>query len=335
MTEEVELTNTGAQRLKERPIIDSDLIAVACVRNESLRLPWFLIYHRRLGIDRFLFIDNASDDCTAELLDREEDVVRFLACGSYADSACGVDWTNAVTMAHARDHWVLTLDADEFLYFPRCEQWTLGHLTKYLDRKGATALRAPLLDMYPGGPLADAPYDPGTDLLDAFPYFDLDGYETVTTEGLTYMIRGGPRRRLFWEGWQRDHPSPYLMKIPLVKWVGEPPYTHSTHRVKQERFATTSGVLLHFKLAHDFAARAAEEVRRGQHFENACQYKAYLDGLKQNPDLIIRNSRSVKLEDSAQLVRISLMHEAEDYQLFGPVPIEKDCAPSVPIGQIG
>ncbi len=32
----------------------------SCIRNEVLRLPYFLDYHRSMGVDRFIFIDNET-----------------------------------------------------------------------------------------------------------------------------------------------------------------------------------------------------------------------------------------------------------------------------------
>ena len=36
-------------------------------RNEAPRLPEFLEYHRRLGVDRFFFVDNGSIDESVEI----------------------------------------------------------------------------------------------------------------------------------------------------------------------------------------------------------------------------------------------------------------------------
>jgi len=38
------------------------------MRNEALRLPYFLEYYRALGVDQFFIVDNGSTDGTAELL---------------------------------------------------------------------------------------------------------------------------------------------------------------------------------------------------------------------------------------------------------------------------
>ena len=51
--------------------------ACMVVRNESLRLPSTLAHYRQLGVDRFLVIDNGSDDGTLEFLRGQPDTTSF------------------------------------------------------------------------------------------------------------------------------------------------------------------------------------------------------------------------------------------------------------------
>jgi hypothetical protein len=57
-------------RLDQRPLAPAprEIFCVAWVRNESLRPPHFLAYHRHLGIDRFFIIDNCSCDGSPDYL---------------------------------------------------------------------------------------------------------------------------------------------------------------------------------------------------------------------------------------------------------------------------
>ena len=51
---------TVANRTNE--IRPNDILLFCTMRNEDVRLPYFLRYYRDLGVDHFLFVDNASDD---------------------------------------------------------------------------------------------------------------------------------------------------------------------------------------------------------------------------------------------------------------------------------
>jgi len=52
-----QLTLKSTQKIEIKP---SDILCCVTVRNESLRLPYFLEYYREKGVDKFLIIDNNS-----------------------------------------------------------------------------------------------------------------------------------------------------------------------------------------------------------------------------------------------------------------------------------
>ncbi|OZA17880.1 MAG: glycosyl transferase family 2, partial [Rhodobacterales bacterium 17-64-5] len=53
-----------ANRLASCP--PQPILLFATLRNERVRLPYFLQYYRKLGIDHFLLVDNGSDDGSRE-----------------------------------------------------------------------------------------------------------------------------------------------------------------------------------------------------------------------------------------------------------------------------
>jgi hypothetical protein len=52
-------------------------VLLSVVRNEALRLPYFLSYYRSIGFDRFIVVDNDSTDGTRELLLAQPDIFVF------------------------------------------------------------------------------------------------------------------------------------------------------------------------------------------------------------------------------------------------------------------
>ena len=91
---------------------------ISTVRNEADILPAFLDHYRKMGVQRFFFIDNASDDETPRLLREQPDVCLYHAPGSYHAALCGNAWVNQVAGRHCMNRWTLVVDADEFLILP-------------------------------------------------------------------------------------------------------------------------------------------------------------------------------------------------------------------------
>ena len=261
-------------------IAPGDILVVGCLRNEALRLPDFLAHHRRLGVDRFLLIDNGSDDGSTEFLRAQPDVSLYHTEDPYSSGGCGIAWQNEILAAHACGHWALILDIDELFVFPGVETTPLKDFLAWAEGTGADAVAAPMLDMYPAGPIAGATHRPGGGLLASSPWFDGTGYVTRRiAHGLAVPDRGGPRQRLFWDRHDRDFPGPVLFKIPVLKWRAGRALTASTHVMVGAALAPATGMLLHFKLLQDFARAAGAEAARGQHFGGARQYAAYAEAV--------------------------------------------------------
>lgn len=291
-----------------------EIIVFCCVRNEMLRIPYFLEHHRDIGVNRFMFVDNASDDGTVDFLLAERDVHVFFTEASYAKSRCGVDWLNMLLARFGIGHWTLTLDADELLIYPNYERVNLNVLVRYLESVRAEALGTFLLDMYSIKSIEDTDYTKGECFTNACKYFDSDTYHQRDENGIP--IRGGPRHRVFWKGKQNLKPSPVLRKFPLVKWRHGLSFTASTHNMPGVNLASLTGVLQHFKLFSDFVASAKNESLRKEHWDSASQYGVYWSELKSNPSLTAYYKNSLAYKDSMQLVDLGLISCPDDYIKF-------------------
>ena len=269
------------------------ILALTTLRNERVRLPYFLSYYRDQGIDHFLIVDNGSDDGSREYLAAQPDVSLWTTQASYKASRFGVDWLTLLQMRHCHDHWCLTVDPDEFFVYPFCETRPLRALTDWLDASHIRSFSAMLLDMYPKGPIAAQPYREGQNPFEIAQWFDAANY-TISRNWAygNLWIQGGPRARVFFP----DNPcsAPALNKIPLVRWDRRFAYVSSTHTLLPRGLnlvfdvwggEKASGVLLHAKFLDTFATKAEEEMRRGQHYANSQEYKAYREALAEQPDL--------------------------------------------------
>lgn len=270
-----------------------DILLFCTFRNEDVRLPYFLRYYRDLGVDHFLFVDNESTDGGGDFLASQPDVSIWKTKGSYKKARFGMDWLTHLQMKYADDHWTLTVDVDEFFVFPFCDTRPIGALTDWLDSANIRSFGAMLLDMYPRGKVTDLPYQRDTNPLDIAPWFDAGNYTISRNFGFRNLwIQGGPRARVFF----RDEPkkAPALNKIPLVKWKTSYTYVSSTHMILPRGLnlvydewggEKASGALLHMKFLDTFGAKAQEEIARGEHYAQSTEYQAYVDGLKDSPDL--------------------------------------------------
>ena len=270
-----------------------DILLISTLRNERVRLPYFLRYYRNLGVGHFLFVDNDSDDGTRELLAKQEDVSLWTTGASYKRARFGVDWTNWLARRYAHGHWALTVDPDEFLVYPFVDTRNLRALTDWLDASSIRSFGAMLIDMYPKGPIDAQAYGEGQDPFEIANWFDSGNYMIRKNPKFGNLwIQGGPRARAFFA----DTPgkAPALNKVPLVKWHRHYTYVSSTHSLLPRGLnlvydewggEKASGVLLHAKFLNTFPEKAEEELKRKQHYAASQEYRAYHARLADNPDL--------------------------------------------------
>ncbi|MDB6452654.1 glycosyltransferase family 2 protein [Falsirhodobacter sp. 20TX0035] len=273
-----------------------DILLFCTLRNERVRLPFFLDYYRRMGVNHFFFVDNNSDDGSREYLARQDDISVWGTQDSYKRAHFGVDWLNGLQRRHAHGHWCLTVDVDEFFVYPFCDMRPLRALTDWLESCSIRSMSAMLLDMYPQGPIGARPYREGQDPFEIACWFDSGNY-LISRNGQygNLWIQGGPRGRAFFADAPKSAPA--LNKIPLVRWHRNYAYVSSTHMMLPRGLNNVydrwggekaSACLLHAKFLDTFGAKAEEEIRRGEHYAQSREYIAYKERMAQEPDLWTR-----------------------------------------------
>lgn len=279
--------------LRTAQVRRGDILLFATLRNERIRLPYFLAYYRDLGISHFFLVDNDSTDGSREYLAEQDDVSIWTTRASYKRARFGMDWINWLMLKHAHGHWALVVDPDEFFVYPFCDTRPLRALTDWLDASSIKSFSAMLLDMYPKGPFDVIPYREDQNPFEIAQYFDSGNYTISRNHRFGNLwIQGGPRARMFFA----DAPerAPALNKIPLVKWDRSYAFVSSTHMLLPRGLnlvydewggEKASGCLLHAKFLDTFASKAAEEMTRRQHYANSHEYRAYREGLSKEPDL--------------------------------------------------
>ena len=271
----------------------NDVLCFVTLRNERIRLPYFLRYYRDRGVSHFIFVDTDSTDGTRDYLAGQGDCSVWTTPASYKRSRFGMDWLNALLREYGHGHWCVVVDPDEFLVYPFCDTRPIPALTDWLESSSIKSFGAMLLDMYPKGPITTQPYSEGQNPFDIACWFDSGNYMIKRNWDFGNLwIQGGPRARLFFP----DNPerAPALNKIPLVKWDKNYAFASSTHMLLPRGLnlvfdewggEKASGVLMHAKFLDTFTTKAREELQRKQHYANSHEYKAYAAGLQADPNL--------------------------------------------------
>jgi hypothetical protein len=284
-----------------------DHVVVSTVRNEILRLPYWLDYYRSLGFDRFFMVDNGSTDGTYELLLAQDDVTLFWTDESYAGGSCGVDWMNEIMDGYCRGHWVLMVDADELLVWPGCERETIQGLTAWFEGGGhAEALFVLMLDMYSDRPFGQVGYVVGMPFEDACPFFDHAPYQLQETERFPHRLAyGGARTRTFDA---LNAKRVVASKVPLLHWREGLAFSSGAHTLTgRAALAPMRGALLHFKLFDDIVEKCRVEAERREHSEGGREYVALGRVLHEAPGGFYDPGCSTRYEGPAQLVSLGLM----------------------------
>ena len=278
--------------------MQAEVAVVASLRNERALIEPFLAHYRRMGVGAFLIADNLSDDGTGDLLAAQPDVALFSVDTDYRASHYGVDWQQALMANFRPGRWSLVADADEFLFWSLDRDAQLPALLAGQAFVGADAARVFMLDMYPKGPLAQADMTAKGAVTDPFAvadHVDRVPFRQVSraggpfanaptfTSALRHRLIPGARPDLF-----------VVQKYALLRYRPWMRLTAGLHYVAECQPATRDLAFAHFKYHAGFHAKARAETRRGQHFNNAEEYRKYLALLSEgrneifDPDVSVR-----------------------------------------------
>lgn len=286
-------------------LLGEDDIALICgVRNGAGYLRSFLRYYRKLGVTRFIVVDDASEDGTDAILKAAPDVDLYASDLSYKEARRGRLWRETFFDAYGRDRWYLSVDADEFLVFPGSETRTIADFIGDLERAGLGRSHAPMIDLYPAGRLADGVFvDDGAHWpFEVSSHFDGTGY-TIRDEIYGFSVRGGPRERLFGNRARQS-------KFPLVFVDSATEYRRgSIHGPAPvwRNFIPVSAVLLHYR----FSASSIEDFRRivenGGHANGGRHYREILAHEAFSADFSLAYEGSLRFTTSDDLVARGFM----------------------------
>ncbi len=275
------------------PAMDAHVSIVSTVRNEMFMLPHFLRHYRNLGVESFLIADNGSDDGTLEYLADQPDVALFSVDSDYKSAHYGVAWQQALLSNFRVGKWSLVADADEFLTWQFGGKPKLADLIKDPEFEDADAVRVFMLDMYPRGSLSEVDF------------VAADPFETACYVDQTPFLTNSPSRGTFsnsrtWTSALRHRLIPgsrpdlfVAQKLALLRYSPWMRLTDGLHFGSGMSVAKRELLFGHFKYNADFHRKVAAEISRGQHFNNAEEYKRYSERLSTGRDTLFDSNLSV------------------------------------------
>jgi hypothetical protein len=209
----------------------------------------------------------------------------------------------------------MTCDPDEFIVYPNMETRDLRDLTEYLSSIRQDSFFTVMIDMYGESPVSETLYQPGTDPLNACPYFDKSGYSKQYNPDMRNLyVQGGVRQRIF----AKDTPesAPALNKLPLIKWKWNYAYVSSMHMALPRRLnrcvddRKTTGALLHYKFISQLNDKVKEELVAKQHYNDSAEYKQYGNVIDRK-DVLYDSELSTRFQDWKTLARLGLVNTGE------------------------
>jgi hypothetical protein len=279
----------------------TDVIAVCAVHNSSRLINVYLNHYKAIGISHFVFIDNASDDNSLEVLRKyHQDVsIDVWHTDDRFDSFKAMGWKQRIFYYYGFGRWYLNLDIDELFIYPGIERGGIRKVIEKTENLNQKTVGAILIDMYPNVPILSV--DSSADILKTYVYFDKDTYSYEPSEKFVSRIYGGPRTRLF-----SRHPS--LQKFPLILiedtvFAVNPHFWYPYETNSKTGFTSA---LLHYKFLPGDIELYGRYAKSGVHWDNSSQYKSYVNIIENNPEICFYDpAHSIRYVDSSSITLIT------------------------------
>lgn len=314
--------------LRAIPEVDQDAVTVfSILKNEMYFLPHFLSHYRRMGVRRFLFVDDHSTDGSKEFLLRQPD------CGVLQSNyefkhivqgkRFGVKVKSIVPQRYLRDRWVLTVDLDEFLILPPSHS-DINKFASYLESSGLHHSRALMLDFFPERLSILESASPDTDPFVLCPYFDdftvvdwPDGDSAPRRLSLDDGVRFRMAKQLQQlqqlavgnDIWAAGYKAANLNKVPLVKWTSGVEAL-SPHRMNFSVSDRNQLVLSHFKFFPGWEKKVDHAMSSGAYWNNSVEYRFLNVCASDLVDWVLVGNRSKKFSSIRQLEDLGLVWAA-------------------------
>lgn len=277
--------------------MQAGLTLVSLVHDEMYFLPAFLEHYRKLGIKRFVFVDDRSTDGSAAFLAEQPDVMVVHSQHRFGDRLTSEDsrafgkssismntlWRQLLLAEFCMGQWAMCVDIDEFVDLP--SGMTFADLAKKLEEEDVAGAWSVMLDMYPGK-ISDLEAMSGEATINLAQdwYYDGQPHLKLHAAGNPELIYSGARARLLQKyglnhrvkPWKAafsralDRPAPFFNDVhkPVLLHWSDDAVLSGPHSVNLGCSQTVLLPMRHYKLS-------GETYRR---IDWALQSKGYAGG---------------------------------------------------------
>lgn len=288
--------------LKEIEVSASDIITICVVKNDLIKLKRFISHHRKLGVNKFVILDNNSDDGSIDWLLEQKDVILLQTKIPYNTNR-REGWINRIIAHYGDNRWYFVADSDELLVYNNCEQRTIQDVVEYLKKNNIVRARAVMIDMY-----ANSSYYVDGNIEQYYNecvYFDTDTYCLKKKEYME-LVCGGPRERVF--GY-----APWLTKYPLFYYKKKDVHckSHFLYPHKENINTACHLVLKHYKFLPGEIEKYKIISKEENYYGKSRYYKKYLETMERNNRLDFFCNSTAKYEDSTSLDKINVYQKID------------------------
>ena len=278
-----------------------EVILISCVKNDLSRIRKVYSHHKSIGINYMVFVDNMSDDGTREwLLDQDVDVFQI---DEEYHAGRKAAWVKEVQDIYGYDRWYLIVDSDELFSYVGMEEHSIKELTEYARENGIKRVRSMLLDMYSDHEAYENRM-PMSDFDKEYCYFDKDTYY-MARDCRGEMLRGGPRKRVFFNKNGYDNP---LTKYPLIYAdEGDIWGDHTPLPFWKNFGCALVSVLRHYKFMAGDREKYVKISQKGNYYLGSVEYKEYAHAQE---GINFYYESSVCFKDSYSLLEIPSLEKA-------------------------
>jgi len=154
---------------KNIPNDPSEVRLFSVGKQEASKIPYFIEYHKNLGVDRIFYVDNNSDDNSIEIL-KQYDNVHIWKQTTMFNIPLLIKWQMELLKKYGIGNWCLLLDVDELFVFPNSENKSIKQFVKEQESQGYDCILSLFIDMYSDKNLNDVHII--NSLQETLPYFD-------------------------------------------------------------------------------------------------------------------------------------------------------------------